>query len=208
MNCKRAKLHIALLIGDDLEDAAQAELHEHLRECAPCREYHEGMIAVPSPFEDLEERTALPQHDSLWPGLLDRLPSQPGLRLHDFNGWWAALAVAVACFAIALFWNDEARSGRWSSPVAVQDVSPNPSATLDVTKDIPSVAVGDGIHRKPSAPQQRLNKFFFHSHRVSKSLLLGIDPYGRPVFAAPLRGSSPSDFDNRDDFKYQDDLRP
>jgi hypothetical protein len=208
MNCKRAKLHIALLVGDDLEDAAKAELHDHLRECAPCREYHQSMTAVPSPFEDLEERTVLSQHDSLWPGLLDRLPSKPGARVHDFNGWWAALAVGVACFAIALFWNDEAHSGRWSAPVAAQVAPPNPNAILEATKDIPSVFTGDLDQDKPPAPRRRFNEFIFDRTRPPTFLVPGFGPRRGPWIVSPLRGFDASDFGGTGESNLIDESRP
>jgi hypothetical protein len=190
MNCKRAKLHIALLIGDDLDEDAQAELREHLRECAPCREYHAGMADAPQFLHDIGG-PVLQSHDSLWPDLLDKLPPRPGLRLHEFHGWWAAaVAVVVAFLAIGLFWNDEARSGRWNAPVATQRHAVDSPAFAELPK-VPPIGVGD--QPRKSRPPQRFSYgsywrlIPFPGDRESRRILV----------APPLRGAGPSDYDGK-----------
>ena len=123
MNCKRAQLYIALRVGDDLDDAALSELRGHLKQCPPCGVYAQRMI---TPLQDCELRSAEPLQDSLWPDLFEKLPPRPGRRTPDFHGWWAASAVVVACFAIGLFWHDEARSGHGNRPVVVVELASIP----------------------------------------------------------------------------------
>lgn len=190
MNCKRAKLHIALLIGDDLEEESQAELREHLRECAPCREYHSHMAAAPQPWQEVEQPAVLSPHDSLWPDLLEKLPPRPGRRMYDFNGWWAAVAVVFACVAIGLFWNDEARSGRRDEPVAQYE--PINSNSFPEFEGRPPQF---GVSQQPERPPRRFyfqpdwrRLFWNRDNREGRRLL----------FVPQLRGANASDFNRLD----------
>lgn len=113
MNCKRARLQIALCVGGDLESDDCRELRQHLSSCEHCREQYDQMKSgVATLQERHENEDPYSLSDSLWPDLLQRLPARPGRGIPEFNGWWAALAVCVACVALLSFWNRETRVDR------------------------------------------------------------------------------------------------
>lgn len=110
MNCKQAKTQVALLIGNDLEPAALAEVRNHLGQCVGCREHFERLSSC---LEVLQAppRSWNAQDESLWPKLSVRLASPSvGQKPHRLNGWAPTLAVAAAC--TAMFW---VASSQWSA---------------------------------------------------------------------------------------------
>lgn len=116
MNCKRAKLLIALWVGDDLTPDAEADLNRHVAECSCCNAHFQQMRHSVERLQDPGLSDEYRIHDSLWPDLASRLPPRPGSRIADFNGWWVATAVTVACFAIFAFSIDQSRSARRLTP--------------------------------------------------------------------------------------------
>lgn len=123
MNCKEAKRQIALWVGDDLDTVASLLLERHLSVCSPCRHYARQLK---NDFRQLQQREAadeLSRQESLWPELLRKLPAQPGRRAPQFNGWWAALAVGVAWFALVSFWQNESRRLRSAEDEGLQKIS-------------------------------------------------------------------------------------
>jgi hypothetical protein len=102
MNCKQAKSHVALLIGNDLEPAALADVRSHLGQCVSCRQHFEKLSSC---LEVLQAppRGYSPEAESLWPKLSVRLASPIiGQKPHRLSGWAPSLAVAAAC--TAMFW--------------------------------------------------------------------------------------------------------
>ena len=173
MNCKRARLHIALHVGDDLDAAGVVELDRHLAACADCRDY---TAQFAGPLDSLHGNIVKPGElqDSLWPELLDKLPARPGNRILEFNGWWIALAVSAACLAILMFWQDERRRRFTSDSGSIVGASSNsfptarpaggaPSGERSVGRvpssqpNFPSVAVGLLPQPNPQGgPQPRI----------------------------------------------------
>jgi hypothetical protein len=106
MRCRRAQAHIALWVGDDLEEPTLSRLREHLDGCPKCREHAQGMrsaLDVLGSRPDMAAEGAdFASDESLWPGLSRQLPklargtSPPA----EFNGWYPALAVAAVCLLI------------------------------------------------------------------------------------------------------------
>jgi hypothetical protein len=108
MNCKQAKTQVALLIGNDLEPAALAEVRNHLGQCAGCRQHFERLASC---LEVLQAppRAYNAEEVSLWPKLSARLASpNAGQKPHRLNGWAPTLVVAAAC--TAMVW---VASNRW-----------------------------------------------------------------------------------------------
>lgn len=132
MNCKRARLHIALRVGDDLDHAGTAELDGHLTGCADCRAHLGRVESNLHPLHERSGENPTDLRDSLWPDLLEKLPPRPGSRMPEFNGWWVALAVSAACAAILLFWQDESQSGRWD--LAAHNRSSFPVAHTEILR--------------------------------------------------------------------------
>lgn len=138
MNCKRARLHIALDVGDDLDSSAAAELERHLAECAECRDYRRCAAGTLDSLHDETAEAPGELQDSLWPDLLEKLPPRPG-RVPDFNGWWVALAVSAACVAILMFWQEETDR----SLVAGTQAVPAPAAEIPGNLRVPAKPVPD-----------------------------------------------------------------
>lgn len=127
MNCKQARILIALWVGDDLDEDAEVELDRHVAGCSACHEHFRRMQHSVQRLHDPDVSPEYRIHDSLWPSLACRLPDRPGGRVADYNGWWVALAVSAACVAIVLFSIDRSRSTHWE-PVAVP--APAPAVTV------------------------------------------------------------------------------
>jgi predicted anti-sigma-YlaC factor YlaD len=120
MNCKQAKTQVALLIGNDLEPAALADVRNHLGQCASCRQHFEKLSSC---LEVLQAppRGYNPEPESLWPKLSVRLASpSAGQKPHRLSGWAPSLAVAAAC--TAMFW---VASRNWIATDAVDQAVPN-----------------------------------------------------------------------------------
>lgn len=103
MNCKRARTEIALLVGDDLDDASRRTVERHVSECPDCRDFRREMQTILETLYDLpaaeEERAA---HDSVWPSVSSRLNTFDASkhRRSRFNGWAVALSVAAMVLAM------------------------------------------------------------------------------------------------------------
>ncbi|MFQ5732376.1 MAG: zf-HC2 domain-containing protein, partial [Planctomycetaceae bacterium] len=70
MNCKRARLNIALRVGDDLDREGAAELDGHLARCADCREHLNRVESSLHPLYERNGEDPAVVQDSLWPDLL------------------------------------------------------------------------------------------------------------------------------------------
>ena len=103
MNCKKAKSHVALLIGQDLEPAVAEELRNHLDQCGDCHDHYRQMASCLEVLQTPEVEAWNTPGDSLWPQLSVRLAARPANRKpHRYSGWAPSLAVAAAC--TAMFW--------------------------------------------------------------------------------------------------------
>ncbi len=120
MNCKQAKTQVALLIGNDLEPTALAEVRNHLGQCAGCRQHFERLSSC---LEVLQAplRAYNAEDESLWPKLSARLASpNAGQNPHRLSGWAPTLAVAAAC--TAMVW---VASNQWIGTSAVDQSRPD-----------------------------------------------------------------------------------
>lgn len=134
VHCKRARLSIALSVGGDLDDDGEWELSAHLESCEDCRRYR-AKLQADLPTLAVAQETPRRLHDSVWPDLVERLPARRTRRLPEFNGWFAAIAVCIACAVPVLFWKMESTERSPSvaaAPVAAtQSDLPQPVAPVD-----------------------------------------------------------------------------
>jgi len=104
MNCKRAKLQIALSVGSDLDKVRERELKRHLAKCPPCRNYR---VKLKQSLQVLHEPRVVSQpsvKESIWPRLEGRLRARSANQsLSRFNGWIAGGAVAAACCVLVAY---------------------------------------------------------------------------------------------------------
>jgi hypothetical protein len=115
MNCKQAKTQVALLIGNDLEPAALAEVRNHLGQCVDCRQHFDRLSSCLEVLQAPPRTDNVPE-ESLWPKLSARLASpNAGQKPHRLSGWAPTLAVAAAC--TAMFW---VASNHWMPRPAVE----------------------------------------------------------------------------------------
>ena len=104
MNCKRARSEIALWVGNDLDEVAEAKLEQHLAECHHCRKNWREMQASLSTLREPNYDSYRSQYDSVWPRLSAQLPSREEIRRAErFNGWLPAVTVVAACLMMATF---------------------------------------------------------------------------------------------------------
>jgi predicted anti-sigma-YlaC factor YlaD len=104
MNCRQAKLEIALCVGEDLTDADRREqLRRHLTGCPECRTHFKQLKGMFQVLEEAEEQQTYDSADSLWPSLAGRLgqprPRRQGPR---FNGWVPFSVMAAACVLLMI----------------------------------------------------------------------------------------------------------
>ena len=102
MNCKRARIDIALLVGNDLDAPTQQQLERHLANCPHCRDHRHSLTAT---MQSLQGDPLEPiRTGSLWPRLEQQLARREaawsGAR---FNGWVPAMAVAAAWIVLLVF---------------------------------------------------------------------------------------------------------
>lgn len=93
MNCKRARLAIALSVGSDLDENGEAELHEHLAECGSCRVHRKDLEGTLGALHGRPDEEPLAMRDSVWPAVSSRLSPR---REQRFNGWIPAAALAAS----------------------------------------------------------------------------------------------------------------
>ena len=119
MNCKQAKSQVALLIGNDLEPAALADVRHHLGQCVSCRQHFDKLSSCLEVLQSPPRGFNL-EDESLWPKLSVRLASPTaGQKPHRLNGWAPSLAVAAAC--TAMFW---VASKNWLPTAGVEQAVP------------------------------------------------------------------------------------
>lgn len=159
LTCKRARLHIALAVGGDLDETGEAAMNAHLADCPPCTQHLQTMKSNLRPLHERDDESLFTLHDSLWPDLNERLPDRSSLRQMRYNGWWAASAVFVACIAIAMFWQKQSEAYRdWKSEtVAV------PHIDHDALSNGPQYSVLQPSFGRPRPEPKRVRKFDFEN---------------------------------------------
>jgi Putative zinc-finger len=135
MNCNRAKIQLALLVGNDLEPASAEEVRKHLAQCSGCRGHFARLSESLEVMQLPVEGKWGSYDDSLWKELSVRLaPESVAQKPHRLNGWAATLAVAAACSAMFFVatrqWSDRPFPGG-GGPPQYQQPTDNPPSPLD-----------------------------------------------------------------------------
>ena len=105
MNCRQAKLDIALWIGEDLTDAgAREELRRHVAACPPCRTHYRRLKKTLGVLEHADREATYDAADSVWPELSRRLDqrSRRPMQGNRFNGWLPFAAMTAACLLLVV----------------------------------------------------------------------------------------------------------
>jgi len=115
MNCRQAKLDIALWIGEDLTDVgAREELRRHVAACPPCRTHYRRLKKTLGVLEHADREATYDSSDSVWPELsrrLDRRSRRP-TQGNRFNGWFPFAAMTVACLLLVVVMANPAQPTR------------------------------------------------------------------------------------------------
>ncbi len=154
-NCKRAKLFIALSVGGDLDEIGESVMKAHLADCPPCLQHLQAMKSNLRPLQNPDEASPYTLHDSLWPDLCERLPARNGFSVLKYNGWWVAGAVAVACVAIAMFWQTESHRNQWPEYTATS-TSARPGAFPEPRLPDNPLSVGLSFSGPHPPPKRRM----------------------------------------------------
>src|SRR3954465_7883071 len=100
MNCRQARIELALCVGDDLPDAARGEnRRRHGGQCPGCRAHYKRLRGTLQVLESSDGDRTYDVGGSLWPQLSQRIrrmeeTPEPSAR---FNGWLPFVAVTAAC---------------------------------------------------------------------------------------------------------------
>ena len=105
MNCREARTEIALLVGNDLEDASARELlRQHVSGCPECRQYYRQMKQSFKVLEQADKSETYETRESLWPAVSQRLqhrrPEAPSRRQ-----WWPIATFLAACVVVVAIIN-------------------------------------------------------------------------------------------------------
>src|SRR5262245_62033003 len=100
MNCRQARIDLALCVGEDLPEAARREsLRQHVAQCPGCRAHYKRLRGTLQMLESSDRDRTYDVGGSLWPQLSSRIrrleeTPVPPSRL---NGWLPFVAVTAAC---------------------------------------------------------------------------------------------------------------
>jgi len=100
MNCRQARIDLALCVGEDLPDAARREsLRQHTAQCPGCRAHYKRLRSTLRVLESSDRDRTYDVGGSLWPQVshrIRRMEEAPG-PASRFNGWLPFVAVTAAC---------------------------------------------------------------------------------------------------------------
>ena len=131
MNCKRIQSLIALLVGNDLDDAETLQVERHIATCPHCRAYHQEMQASYEALQNSADETVYESQPSLWPQLSARLfptTTPQNTRSQAFNGWIPALAITAATLMIMVFSNTRHQTPDWAETSSPRPAFERPDA--------------------------------------------------------------------------------
>jgi predicted anti-sigma-YlaC factor YlaD len=179
MNCKRAKVEIALWVGGDLGDAPEVSLKQHLGECSGCHRYWRQMKNSLRFLQEPDEDSLPVLTDSMWPDLSSRLSSRETMwRRGQFNGWIPAALIAASCVVILY--------SAFNSPIRNQsihsmeeDIIPLVGITGSVSPNFSPVSLGTPVNYGHSFQPYSLQRELDPTGSVPS-------PASRPRFVFPL----------------------
>jgi hypothetical protein len=106
MRCKQAKRQIALSVGKDLVQAAEAELQRHVSRCPDCRDHWRRMRDSVAVLQVYDASTSDPEIPSVWPRVRAQLqPAAEPVVLRPSFGFAPAFAVVAACLIMYVSMN-------------------------------------------------------------------------------------------------------
>ncbi len=109
MHCRTARSQIALWIGQDLNDAAQKQVQQHLADCPNCSDYWLEFKTSNDVLQQIRDDSCRPTRDSIWPAVKMRIAYQlVTVRMARFNGWLPATVIVAACLLLAVFIDNSA----------------------------------------------------------------------------------------------------
>lgn len=114
MNCRQARIDLALCVGEDLPDAARREsLRQHVAQCPGCRAHYKRLRGTLQVLESSDRDRTYEVGGSLWPQLatrIRRMEESPGPSAR-FNGWLPFVAVTAACALLVVVIDLQAPNG-------------------------------------------------------------------------------------------------
>lgn len=121
MNCRQARIDLALCVGEDLPEAARREsLRQHVAQCPGCRAHYKRLRGMLRVLEATDRDRTFDVGDSLWPQLsnrIRRLEESPAPSSR-FNGWLPFVAVTAACAMLVVVMDVRAPSSPTQEAVA------------------------------------------------------------------------------------------
>lgn len=105
LKCADARHLIHLAVGDDLLEAEDQQLAEHLPSCNPCRTYHSEMVSASHVLEQVRDDVPDTTQQSVWPELSQRLRKQvaPKIQVTEGRRFNVAVATLCACSIVLAF---------------------------------------------------------------------------------------------------------
>ena len=102
MKCREARQEIALLVGNDLQDAAAREvLKQHVSVCPECRQHYRDLKQSLAALEQADKPSTFEVRESLWPKVSQRLQVRRQQEAAPRpKRWWPMAAVMAACVVL------------------------------------------------------------------------------------------------------------
>jgi len=158
MNCRQARIDLALCVGEDLPEAARREsLRQHVAQCPGCRAHYKRLRGTLQMLEASDRDRTYDVGGSLWPQLSNRIrrleeaPAPPS----RLNGWLPFVAVTAACALLVAVIEVQSPSGSRapSAPNVARDILPHGWIPELPKADEPSafLPIGPHPHRTPGA---------------------------------------------------------
>ncbi len=169
MDCPKARQHLALFAGRDLEEALSLDLERHLEQCATCQNELMQVRAARERIAVLGAQTAAEmQSVDLWPALRERLAAETRSQSSAAarGGMWPAVRrwipisiAAAALVVISVRWSMDPMDSVSAPPgvVAVESVN---SAAVEApnlaSTPAPQVQIPTGMLRPAGPGDERL----------------------------------------------------
>lgn len=106
MNCREAKVAIALHLGhDDVDPSDWEQTRRHVSTCRDCRGHYKCLKKSMAVLEQADVEKTYDVRKSLWTEIEPRLASQPGMKRDRGPRSWAPfVSFTVACMLFLLVW--------------------------------------------------------------------------------------------------------
>lgn len=175
MNCRQARIDLALCVGEDLPEAARREsLRQHVAQCPGCRAHYKRLRGTLQVLESSDRDRTYDVGGSLWPQLSNRIrrleeAPVPPTRL---NGWLPFVAVTAACamLVVVIDLQTPATPGAPSAQSVGRDILPHGWVPELSKSDEQSVFLPIGPHPHPQRPldAESLDQFKTEKARLER----------------------------------------